>query len=163
ACLALSLGAHSAGGGQVHVSPVVVLYGLLLSAICIAAADAQRGFAGIFAVMAVSQVVLHLVASGGAHHGAATAAVAPDAAMVVARAVGALALSAMLAYGERILWALYSILLLPLAALAVRGVPAPPRTAAVRGFSEPVLPCGVFPAGGATWRGPPVAVSGASF
>ncbi|MFW6034283.1 MAG: hypothetical protein ACOC96_00010 [Actinomycetota bacterium] len=158
-CLALSLGAHVAAGGNVHVPPIMVLYGFVLSAICIAAADAQRGFGGIFAVMAVSQVVLHLVASGGGHHGASATAVTPDLAMVLAHTGSALVLSAMLAYGERVLWALCSLLLQPLLALVVQHLPVPSRPRAVGGFPEPVRLGGIFPAGGATWRGPPAPVS----
>ncbi|MFW6091795.1 MAG: hypothetical protein ACODAF_07920 [Actinomycetota bacterium] len=158
-CLALSLGAHVAAGGSVHVPPIMVLYGFLLSAICVAAADGQRGFGGIFAVMAVSQVILHLVASGGGHHGASATAVTLDLAMVFAHAVGAVVLSVMLAYGERVLWALCSVLLQPLLALVIRPLPVRARPRAVRGFLEPVRLGGIFPAGGATWRGPPVPLS----
>lgn len=158
ACLALSLAAHSAGGGDLHLPLGVVVFGLLLSGLCVAAADTRRSFGGILAVMAISQVVLHLVAGASAHHGGSAIANPPGLGMVAAHVVGALVTSAVLAHGERTVWTLWSLLRVTVVTPDLPVIPTPPRTWGSRA-PERVRAFRAFLKGGAEWRGPPACVS----
>lgn len=149
-CLALSLGGHAAGGGQVQLTEGLLFGGLLLSAICVAAAERRRTFAGIAAVVVVSQVVLHLVAQASTH----TATTTQPLEMIAWHGVAALVASVLLAQGERLAWDLWSLTRLPRIPRFVRLLPAvvrplPDVAPAQRPASDTVL------AGGATRRGPP--------
>ncbi len=107
-CLVMSLAAHAAAGGDVHVSPGLLLGGAALSVICVAAADTRRTFGGILSVVAVSQVALHLFA-GASGHQVETPAYGWTPQMIVFHAVAGLVVSALLAWGERLLWALFDL------------------------------------------------------
>lgn len=152
-CATLSLTAHAAGGGSADLAPGVLLVALLLAAVCVAAADRRRGLGGIVAVVGVSQVVFHLLAGVGAHH---APAVGGGTAMVTAHVLVALAVSAALAGGERLLWSLFALLGVRRAVRLGRPLPpAHPRPA----LPVPVRPVSLrpaFPRSGAVWRGPPL-------
>jgi hypothetical protein len=105
--VSVSLGGHVLGGGAVALSPPMLLGVLALAAMCVAAAESRRGVGEIFAVVLVSQPVLHLLASMGHHHAAAVApshdlGVSPG--MVVAHVLAAAALSVLLASADRLVW-----------------------------------------------------------
>lgn len=158
-CLLLSAAAHAtAGGGAPGLEPAL-LGAALLSVVCVAAADRRRSFAGILGVVAVSQPVLHVLLSLS-HEPAATAAVVPDRAMVLAHVVAGLAVAALLAGAEAAVWALAglsSTLLLTLARRLHGGLPAVPRSIPARPGPAPARrPYGVLLCRGVTRRGPPV-------
>ncbi|TDC50019.1 hypothetical protein E1212_16495 [Jiangella ureilytica] len=156
-CLLLSLTAHVAGGGAPHLSSGLLVAGALLSAVCVAAADRQRGLGGIVAVLAVSQVVFHLLSAGGEHGAAANGTVTPSVSMVAAHALAAVVVGLLLAHGERLAWSLVALRVVLEAILLVRVTLVPPP-------SPPLVPAaarcpvrqGVFPRSGPAWRGPPV-------
>ncbi|NED94871.1 hypothetical protein G1H11_06050 [Phytoactinopolyspora alkaliphila] len=112
ACLGMSVGAHVAAGGAVHMSAGVLAGGLALAVICVAAADARRSFGGILGVVLLSQVGLHLFAGAGGHH-ADPAGLGLTPAMVAFHGVAAVLVSLVLAHGERLVWALWSLARLP--------------------------------------------------
>ncbi|WP_123788580.1 hypothetical protein [Phytoactinopolyspora halophila] len=107
-CLGMSLAAHVAAGGVVHLSVDVVAGGLALSAMCVAAADTRRSFGGILGVVVLSQLVLHLFAGAGGHHGEVSSyGWTPT--MLASHVIAAVVLSALLAHGERLVWALWGL------------------------------------------------------
>lgn len=154
-CLALSLSAHVAAGGQVHLSGGLLFGGLLLSIMCVAAAQSQGSFAGIVATVLLSQPVLHLLASASTHP-ADPAALVPSPLMVTYHVVGALVLSALLAGGDRVIWAFAALSRLPRVPRAVTlAVPSAPSAAVGRpaaGFEPQHL---VLALAGLGRRGPP--------
>lgn len=155
ACLTLSLGAHVAAGGQVHLSSGLLFGGLLLSAMCVAAAQSQGGFAGIAATVVLSQPALHLLAGASTHAGDAAARV-PDLLMVAFHAAAAIAVSVLLAGGDRVIWALAGLSQLP-------RIPAPMSAAVAPAVVDvPVAAPGFVPRhlvvakAGVGRRGPPL-------
>jgi hypothetical protein len=162
-CLLLSLTAHVAGGGAPHLSSGLLVAGALLSVVCVAAADRQRGLGGIVAVLAVSQVLFHLLSAGGEHAAAGGAvmpigAVTPSIAMVAAHVLAATVVGLLLAHGERLVWSLVALCGVLLAVLLVRptvvGPSGAPPAPAAEGSA--VVRRRVFPRSGPVWRGPPV-------
>lgn len=135
-----------------HLTEGLLFGWLLLSAMCVAAADRRRGVAGIAAVVTVSQVVLHLLMPpAGA---TADAMATPTAEMIGWHAAAAIVASLLLAHGERLAWALWSLTGLPRVPLGAQPVPMTASATAVvctgRGPGRGrILP------GGATRRGPP--------
>lgn len=153
-CLTLSLVAHIVAGGAVDLSPVMLFAAGLLAGMCVAAADRQRGLAGIVVVVGLSQVVFHLLAGGHAH--ASAAAPGASSAMLAMHTLAALVISAAVADGERLIWSLFAL-------LGLRRVPRliVPRPTGARPASAPVVvtvrACVVaFPRASAPWRGPPL-------
>jgi hypothetical protein len=112
ACLGMSMAAHVAAGGAVHLSAGMLAGGLALAAICVAAADVRRSFGGILGVVLLSQVSLHLFAGAGSHH-ADPAGFGLTPAMVAFHSVAAVLVSLVLAHGERLVWALWGLARLP--------------------------------------------------
>lgn len=155
-CLAVSLLGHAAGGGAVRVTAGLVVGGLILAATCIAVAGAQRGFAGIATVTIAGQLFLHLLAGTEAHHGHAGAAPAGPG-MVAAHVLAALAVSAFVADGERLVWTLCALVTTRrLNILLDVTAPAPPSAApSPAAVASVPVPKHAFPRQGATWRGPP--------
>ncbi len=148
---------HATAGGSTHLSAGSVVGGLLLAAVSIAAADAQRRFRDIVVVVGLSQVVLHLVADGS-HAGPGVVA-APGIGMIVAHAIAAVVVSAVLAHGERLIWSLFSLLRVPFAHRLFRcSASVPPARPRPR-FSQPPRLLPAFPRPGAGWRGPPLPVT----
>lgn len=152
-CLALSAGAHAAAEGTVHLTDGMLFAWLLLSALCVAAAERRRNLAGIAAVVVVSQVVLHLLAPISTHDVTTSA---PSAEMIGWHAVAALVASLLLAHGERLAWAAWSLARLPRLPLGPYPVPAPAGTIPVPDGGRAPGRGRILP-GGATRRGPPVA------
>ena len=158
-CLLLSAGAHAvAGGGAPELEPAL-LGPALLSAVCVAAADRRRGFAGILGVVAVSQPVLHVLLSLS-HDPAAAAVALPGLGMVLAHAVAGLVVAALLAGTEAVLWgfaALSATVLLRQPRRVHAGLPA-----VLTAFDAPVLPTparrpyALLLSRGLSRRGPPV-------
>lgn len=156
-CLLLSLTAHVAGGGAPHLSSGLLVAGALLSVVCVAAADRQRGPGGIAAVLAVSQVLFHLLSAGGEHGAAASGTVAPSLTMVAAHALAALVVGLLLAHGERLVWSLVALCGVLRAILLVRlTLVGPPGTPLVPAAERATVGQGAFPRSGPAWRGPPV-------
>jgi hypothetical protein len=153
-CLALSTGAHAAAEGTVHLTDGMLFGWLLLSALCVAAAERKRTLAGIAAVVLVSQVVLHLLSPVSGHDGTLTSA--PSAEMIGWHAVAAVVASVLLAHGERLAWALWSLAGLPRVPLTVHAEPAAAGPAPV-GWIRRTPVAGGAHSGGATRRGPPAA------
>lgn len=124
ACLGMSLGAHAAAGGTVHVSTDMLAAAAALSVMCVAAADARRSFGGILGVVLLSQLVLHLLAGAGGHHTAAEIhGFTP--AMLASHMLAGVILSALLAQGERLVWALWRLTgLLPRVPMSGEPMPA---------------------------------------
>ncbi|WP_166349141.1 hypothetical protein [Phytoactinopolyspora limicola] len=153
-CLLLSLLAHVGAGGSIHVSLGLVLGGLGLSAICVAAADARRGFGAIIAVVGVSQIVFHLLAGLGGHHthsvGQATTPV-----MLTYHAVATVLISAMLTKGETLIWSLFSLLRITTAWRLVQPPPSRPSWIRPTGLSAPRRMTSVYTRQCASLRGPP--------
>ncbi|TDC50018.1 hypothetical protein E1212_16490 [Jiangella ureilytica] len=152
-CLALSAGAHAAAEGTVHLTDGMLFAWLLLSALCVAAAERRRNLAGIATVVVVSQVVLHLLAPISTHD---VATAAPSAEMIGWHVVAALLASLLLAHGERLAWAVWSLAGPPRVPLTLHPVPAVAGPAPV-GWVRRVPVHGRVHSGGATRRGPPVA------
>jgi hypothetical protein len=122
---------------------------------CVAAAERRQGIAGIAVVVTLSQVVLHLMMPP-AEASAGMAPAAPGPAMIGWHAVAAVLASLLLAHGERLAWALWSLTGLPRVPRGVRPVPA--VAGAIRGDDVRRVPNrGRVHAGGATRRGPPAA------
>lgn len=155
-CATLSLTAHVVAGGRWHMAPGMLVLSLLLAAVCVAAADRRRGFAGILTVVGLSQVVFHLLAGGGGHHHGAGSGGGSGAGMVLAHAVAAVLVSAGLAHGERLLWSLYALLGVRRAAVLFRPLPVRRPSARPAGPGRIVPARSAFPRAGAVWRGPPV-------
>lgn len=156
-CLTMSMTAHGAAGGAVHLSPGLLIGGLALSVICVAAADARRSFGGIVAVVLTSQVVLHLFAGAG-DHVAEPAGFGLTSEMVAYHAIVAVTASALLAYGERLVWALWGLARLPATPVLGTLVPGGASPAIPRAY-EPVRPVAQeLRLGGLTSRAPPVLI-----
>jgi hypothetical protein len=158
-CLLLATVAHVAAGGAAPGLEPALLGGVMLSLVCVAAADRRRSFAGILGVVAVSQPVLHVLLSLS-HEATATATVVPDRGMVLAHVVAGLAVAALLAGAEAAVWALAvlsSALLLRIARRLAGGLPAvPPSLSARPGPFPSRRPYGVVLSRAASRRGPPV-------
>jgi hypothetical protein len=160
-CLLLSLTAHVAGGGAPHLSSGLLVAGALLAVVCVAAADRQRGLGGIVAVLAVSQVLFHLLSAGGEHgaavSGTVSGTVSPSIAMVAAHALAAAVVGLLLAQGERLVWSLVALCGVLRAILLVRlTLVGPPGTPPVPAPERATVRQGVCPRSGPVWRGPPV-------
>jgi hypothetical protein len=151
--LLLSVSSHAVAGGSAHLSAGSVAGGLLVAAVSVAAADAQRRFRDIVAVVGLSQVALHVMAGGG-HAGAGVAA-APEVGMVAAHVLAAVLVSAVLAHGERLIWSLFSLLRVPRAQRLFRCVRTVATAVPEPRFPEPPRLRPAFPRPGAGWRGPP--------
>ncbi|WP_129668954.1 hypothetical protein [Phytoactinopolyspora endophytica] len=153
-CLGMSMVAHVVAGGVVHVTSGMVAGGAALSAMCIAAADTRRSFGGILAVVLLSQVGLHLFAGAGGHH-VESAGYGWTMSMVASHAVAAVVVSAMLAYAERLVWALWSLARLP--RVPRMGDPVPAADGPVIGRAYRLVPTvgPILCLGGPGTRGPP--------
>lgn len=158
-CLGLSMWAHVAAGGTVHLSLSLLAGGLALSGMCVAAADSRRSFGGILSVVLLSQVGLHLFAgAGGGHHGE-PADVSAGPAMFAYHVVAGILLSALLANGERLVWALWSLACLPRVPDLGEPVPATEPPAAVPTYRPAIrvrLDVGLV---GPPMRAPPAGVT----
>lgn len=109
ACTLCALGGHGLAGGAIPGLGSLVVLGWL-GACFVLLADRRRGFGGILAAAAGSQVVFHIMfALTGTHagHESTQPVVIPDAGMLVGHAAAALCLAALLAHGERVVWGLY--------------------------------------------------------
>jgi hypothetical protein len=104
ACVVLSVGAHVVAGGDVADPGALLVAALLVCSGCVAWADRRRDPFEIISVVVLSQPLLHLALSGGAHPAHATAAAAVTGAPVVAHAGAAVALGALLAGAEAVVW-----------------------------------------------------------
>jgi len=108
----ISVGGHALAGGTVTLSMPLLVGGVALGALCVAAADVRRSFAEIVGVVLLAQPVLHLLASMGGHgHGHAapgTLGVGPG--MVLAHVGAALAVSVLLADAERAFWTMAGLM-----------------------------------------------------
>lgn len=153
-CLVMSLTAHGSAGGTVHLSPGLLLGGLALSVICIAAADARRSFGGIAGVVLTSQVVLHLLAGAG-NHLADPVGTELTTEMVAYHVLAAVAVSVLLAHGEQLMWALWDLARLP--AMPVLRLPIPDDVSPVVTRAYDVIRPAVqeLRLGGLTSRAPP--------
>jgi hypothetical protein len=160
ACVLLSGGAHAAAGGLVADPGAFLLVAALVCGGCVAWADRRREPAEILGVVLLSQPVLHTALISGGHDGHVVQAL-PEAPMVVAHALAAVALGLLLAGAEAVVWgsqARASVRLVAASALAallaVTG-PEGPRRAAVHPAAL-VASTGVAdPAGRVRRRGPP--------
>lgn len=159
-CLALSAAGHAAAGGPVHLTGQTVVGWLALSVVCVAAAQRRRSFAGIGTVVMLSQVALHVMMTlpsshmdHGMHGG--DMALMPSPMMIGGHIVATALASALLAYGEQLIWALWSWAGLPRVP-STRLVPADAQLAVVP-TADRAPADGRIPAGGATRRGPPAA------
>lgn len=158
ACLTMSLTAHAAGGGAVHLSPGLVVGGLALSVICVAAAESRGSFGGILSIVVVSQVVLHLFAAAGAQHAdAAPGMVGLTGAMAGHHAVAAVVVSLLLAHGDRLIWAFWSLARLPQITVLGTPVPGGERQAVTCRYKPVLLPGLELRLGGQACRAPPAA------
>ncbi|NDL59842.1 hypothetical protein [Phytoactinopolyspora mesophila] len=155
-CLLLSLFAHVCAGGAVEISMGLVIGGLALSAMCVAAADARRGFGTIVAVVGLSQVVFHLLAGLGGHH-AVGAHLGAVPAMVGSHVVATLIISVLLAQGERLIWALFSLLRTATALVLVQLTPSRPTLISPVSLAAPHWLTSIYTRRCGTLRGPPVA------
>ncbi|NEE03858.1 hypothetical protein [Phytoactinopolyspora halotolerans] len=153
-CLAMSLVAHAAAGGAVHVTSGTVVGGLALSGMCIAAADARRSFGGILTVVLLSQIGLHLFAGAGGHH-VESSGYGWSPGMVASHAVAAVAVSVLLAHAERLVWALWSLTRLPRVPLLGDPAPALNSLIIVRSYRPKPVACSALWLGGPGTRGPP--------
>lgn len=153
----VSVGGHALAGGTVELSLPLLLGGMALGLMCVAAADVRRSFREILAVVLLAQPVLHLLASMGAHgtHGSVEPV---SAAMVLAHVGAALVVTVLLAGAERGVWT-YAELLRP-ARLPSVAEPARfewPTLGVDAAWSTPLVPRWLTqPLSG---RGPPVMVS----
>ncbi|NDL60628.1 hypothetical protein [Phytoactinopolyspora mesophila] len=154
-CLVMSMTAHASAGGSVHVSPGLLIGGLALSVICISAADTRRSFGGILAVVVVSQIAMHLFVGAGGHH-VEPASFGWTTEMVASHALAAVAVSTLLAHGERLIWALCELARLPRVPRVSMLVPED-RSPAFVDAREPIRPSSLEPClSGLNGRAPPV-------
>jgi hypothetical protein len=153
-CLVMSMTAHAAAGGAVHVSSGLLIGGMALSVICVAAADTRRSFGGILAVVIVSQIAMHLFAGVGGHH-VESASFGWTAEMIIYHVVAAVLLSTLLAHGERLLWAMFDLAQLPRIPLVSSPVPEE-REPVLLDTREPIRPASLEPClSGLSGRAPP--------
>lgn len=101
----ISVGGHALAGGAVHLSMPLLIGAAALAALCVVAADVRRSFGEIVAVVLLSQPVLHLLASMGAH-GPHAETMPLTVGMAAAHVGAALVGSALLADAERAFWTL---------------------------------------------------------
>jgi hypothetical protein len=148
---ALAVAAHGAGGGVPPTGSVVVLLAVLAATIG-AFAAARPGHAELIGLLAVGQILGHVIFSAAGHHPAD--ALSPMT-MFVAHAVAICAGAALIAVGDR-LWQALS--------RAVRAVvrlvwPVPAATAAGVTRADQPLRSALQLAASVSHRGPPVSLA----
>lgn len=129
ACLLLSLAAHAAAGGHVRLGVGLWTAVLLLSAFCVLAANRRATPYEIGAVVAVSQVLLHVFAGLGGHPTHSVDPATPG--MWAAHLTAGTLMTVLLAQGERLVWVLFALFERLVRLAIVWPVPARPRTLAV--------------------------------
>ena len=174
-CTALAVLGHLGGGGQTP-APAQVCATVLLGAVFAVLGDRRRDFAQIAGAALVSQAVFHLAFSLSSHgavadlgHSPAAGSAAignanglaaemwPSLSMVVGHVVAALAMAAVVAYGEVLVWALFHLFgLVGLPKLRQPSPAGPLRVPCARA-AEVVRPGGCLVARVHPRRGPPAA------
>ncbi len=157
-CLALSVGSHALAEGPVHFTAETLVGWLLLSAMCVAAAQRKQRLAGIVATVSFSQVALHLMMMPPNHtehsmHGEVATSM-PSPAMIGGHVVATVLASVLLAHGERLAWALWGLASLPWVPSVLRSGPAVVGPAPIDDGGRAPGDGRILP-GGATRRGPP--------
>lgn len=154
-CTILAACGHAMAGGPVPAVATVVAASWL-SACFVLFADRRRGFMPIAVASVSAQLVLHtaFVLAEGVHAGHVPAGSSAGLTMVAGHAVAAVAMAAILAYGEQVVWSLFYVLALCGVPQLVRLVPPGPR-ARVRVVAEADLPPDSYDARAHPQRGPP--------